>query len=129
VTTISLCDSSWKVAQNLDNLSKFVRTALLVHSGDRESMHTMGKVRRTNRGYVILVDAITVEDPKTGKLTMFRMVDLHTHRCDPFSKKGQCSVCWSPMDGPIEKQVAAVRARLEGEWLEALSKEYGRVEE
>ena len=119
VTTISLCPKSHEIAKKLNNFSEFVRTALFVHAGDKESMHTMSRIRRANGGYRMVEDFLDVTYPD-GTHQVFRHLAVESGRCDPFDRAGQCAQCWPPMNGKIQDQVAALKARLIREKLELI---------
>ena len=107
VTTIRLDEQTAKIADNIPNLSEFVRHHLRLHAGDSESSHYYPPNRRH---YLVHIQSFQGDKP---------LATIDTLRCNPFSKKGTCLVCWPVIDGTILQQVEGLKEA----WLDGLEDE------
>lgn len=122
IRTVSLTAKTAEIASKMDNFSLFVRTALMIHAGDAESFHTMDPSKRANHGWRIHKKDVMLQHARSKKYSMHQ-VWLDTHRCDPFSKHGQCPICWPVADGPLEIQVRVLSDELLNTWISELEGE------
>lgn len=95
------------IADKLPNFSEFVRVQLALYGGSEESLHTMPEVKRLNHGYRLVADAKPLMNPYSGKWEHVRY-SIDSHRCDPFHKDRQCSICWPISEGPIQEQIRGI---------------------
>lgn len=90
IKTISLDATTAAIAENIPNFSQWVRMQLLMlHVLDGgEPIHVVEA--KGDRNYCL---EIPVDRDGFGRPVLER---YDTKRCNPYNKRGQCSVCWPP---------------------------------
>jgi len=90
VKTISLDATTAEIAENIPNFSQWVRMQLLMshvlHGG--EPIHV--EEVKANRNFMLEIP--TFKDG-FGRPVLEK---YNTGRCNPYKKKGRCTVCWPP---------------------------------
>ena len=77
VRSVSVCETTAKIAGNIPNFSEFVRTMLLIHADESQLTH--------------------IQMPEDRATHFVNLNNIHVTvqgRCNPFHSKGRCLICW-----------------------------------
>lgn len=88
IKSVSLCQTTAKIAGSIPNFSEFVRTMLLIHADESQLVHV-----------------VTLEEDRVTHFVNLNGRSIHLRgRCNPFHKNGRCLICW-PVGTSIQDQL------------------------
>ena len=95
IVTISLDEVTRQIAKEIPNFSEWVRMQLYLFAHNVEEFHLFPPDYRNRGGYQMA---------RTVGPGMPLMWSHQTFKCNPFSKRGRCFVCW-PIGEDLELQL------------------------